>query len=403
MRKRDFIITGLQPWDVPIGSNAKDIALEISKQNRVLYINTPLDKKNFLKERNSDSPDYLQRYNVVKGKAPVLRQISASLWVMDYPFTIWPGNFLPDGKLFDWVNRLNNRRMYQFVKKIIKKIGFNNYLLFIDNDIYRSFYAAEYLKPTFSIYYRRDNMTSAFWRKHAPRLEPKLCQKSDLVTANSLQLAEAVHSYNQHSYDIGQGVDLSNYNINNNYPFPKDMVNIPHPIIGYVGWITSLRLDADLLYQVASRCPQYSFVMVGSEDDFFKKHSLHSLNNVYFLGQKKQIDTISYMAHFDVCMNPQLINKITIGNYPRKVDEYLALGKPVVATRTDTMQIFEGFVWNCIGKEEYLYAIGKALSETNDYDKQQKRIAFAHTHNWSNSVNKLYKAIIEKTTSYGTN
>lgn len=49
MRKRDFIITSLQPWDMPIGSNAKDIALEISKQNRVLYINTPLDKKSFFK------------------------------------------------------------------------------------------------------------------------------------------------------------------------------------------------------------------------------------------------------------------------------------------------------------------------------------------------------------------
>lgn len=49
MRKRDFIITSLQPWDMPIGSNAKDIALEISKQNRVLYINTPLDKKKLFK------------------------------------------------------------------------------------------------------------------------------------------------------------------------------------------------------------------------------------------------------------------------------------------------------------------------------------------------------------------
>ena len=127
MRKRDFIITSLQPWDMPIGSNAKDIALEISKQNRVLYINTPLDKKSFLKDRNSNNPDYLQRYNAIKEKVPTLRQISTSLWVMDYPFSIWPINFIPDGKLFDWINRLNNKRMYQFVKKTIKEIGFNIY------------------------------------------------------------------------------------------------------------------------------------------------------------------------------------------------------------------------------------------------------------------------------------
>ena len=38
---RDFIITSLQTWDIEIGSTIKNTALEISKQNRVLYINTP--------------------------------------------------------------------------------------------------------------------------------------------------------------------------------------------------------------------------------------------------------------------------------------------------------------------------------------------------------------------------
>ena len=33
---RDFVITGLQPWDIAIGSNAKDIAKEIAMHNRVL-------------------------------------------------------------------------------------------------------------------------------------------------------------------------------------------------------------------------------------------------------------------------------------------------------------------------------------------------------------------------------
>ena len=42
---KDFVFTGLQPWDLQIGSNAKDIALDISKHNRVLYNNTPLAKK----------------------------------------------------------------------------------------------------------------------------------------------------------------------------------------------------------------------------------------------------------------------------------------------------------------------------------------------------------------------
>ena len=43
MEGRDFIITSLQPWDIEIGSTIKNTAVEISKRNRVLYINTPLD------------------------------------------------------------------------------------------------------------------------------------------------------------------------------------------------------------------------------------------------------------------------------------------------------------------------------------------------------------------------
>ena len=43
MEKQDFIITSLQPWDIEIGSTIKNTALEISKENRVLYVSTPLD------------------------------------------------------------------------------------------------------------------------------------------------------------------------------------------------------------------------------------------------------------------------------------------------------------------------------------------------------------------------
>lgn len=387
---KQFVFVGMQPWDITIGSNAKDIALEISKQNQVLYINTPLDIKTYMGSENS--PETLQRKSVIKKTLPVIRQINPNLWVLDYPFYIWPVNFLPDGFLFDLVNKINNKKMYQYVKGILNQLSFRDYILFIDNDVYRSFYAKEILEPSLSVYYRRDNLTGPYWNKHKPRLEPLLCQKSDLIVANSIQLANAVKPYNPHSYDAGQGVDLENYDTKRLHPVPSDIKQIAGPIIGYVGYITSLRLDADLLYNVAKERPDYSFVMVGEEDDYFKAHKLHQLPNVYFLGIKKPIDTIDYMANFDVCINPQLINEMTIGNYPRKIDEYLALGKPVVATRTETMDIFDNYVWNCIGSNEYIYAIDQALRET-DPKSINNRIQFAHTHTWTNSVNKIYSFI----------
>lgn len=391
IKDRDFIFTGLQPWDIAIGSNAKDIALEVARHNRVIYVNAPLDKKSI--RSGADTPENRQRRAAVQGGAPLLRTIIPDrLWVLDYPFTIWPFNFLPDGILFDTVNRLNNKKMYSYIRKVAEQFDFKDYLLFIDNDIYKSFYAKEYLEPAFTLYYRRDNMISDYWKKHAPRLEPLLCAKADVVVANSLQLAEAVSPYNSKAFDVGQGVDLSNYSMEQTYPVPEDMKGIPGPIVGYVGWITSRRLDADLLVQVARMRPGYSLVMVGKEDDYFRSHPLHKEPNVFFLGEKKVNEVVDYMAAFDICMNPQKINEVTIGNYPRKIDEYLALGKPVIATRTKTMELFDNYVWNCEGAEEYVAAIDEALTR-NTPEEKERRVRFAHTHSWENSVKKIYSHI----------
>lgn len=76
---RDFIITSLQSWDIAIGSNAKDIAKEISRHNRVLYVNTPVDMLNYL--MHSQSPDVQRTKTLIKNKKNGLRQITANLWI----------------------------------------------------------------------------------------------------------------------------------------------------------------------------------------------------------------------------------------------------------------------------------------------------------------------------------
>ena len=49
---------------------------------------------------------------------------------------------------------------------------------------------------------------------------------------------------------------------------------------------------------------------------------------------KKMEELPSYLYAFDVAINPQKLNEVTIGNYPRKIDEYLAMGKPIVSARS---------------------------------------------------------------------
>lgn len=392
IKGKDFVFTGLQPWDIALGSNAKDIAAEVSADNRVLYISTPLDYLTYKGKGGESRQDILHRRRVVNGELPVLRRLSGTMWTLDFPFTLFPVNKLPDGLIFDFFNYRNNKRMYKFVNNILKELEFKDYILFIDNDVYRSLHAPALLKPAFSVYYRRDNLVSPYWKDHVGRIEPKICAACDMVAANSIYLADMVRPYNPKAYDVGQGLDLSDYNPERTYPVPEDMKHIPGPVVGYAGWITSLRLDAGLLYEVARTMPEVSFVMVGSEDEYFSKHRLHSLKNVYFLGLKQSGEIPDYIAAFDICMNPQLVNEITKGNYPRKIDEYLSLGKRVIATRTPAMEMFAPYVWNCDGAAEYIRAIREALDD-HSAERVQKRIAFAQTHTWKNSVTKIYSHI----------
>jgi len=100
----------------------------------------------------------------------------------------------------------------------------------------------------------------------------------------------------------------------------------------------------------------------------------------------------NYVQAFDVCMNPQLLNNITRGNYPLKIDEYLAMGKPVVASRTKAMKLFENHTYLADKAEEYPALIKKALAENNP-EKENERIRFANSHTWENVIIEFNKAI----------
>jgi glycosyltransferase involved in cell wall biosynthesis len=95
---------------------------------------------------------------------------------------------------------------------------------------------------------------------------------------------------------------------------------------------------------------------------------------VHFLGAKKMEDLPLYVKAFDVCINPQLVNEVTIGNYPRKIDEYLAMGKPTVATSTTAMEVFADYCYLANNKEGYIKSIEAALStNTGEEEKRKKR------------------------------
>jgi glycosyltransferase involved in cell wall biosynthesis len=391
IHNRDIIITGLQPWDIEIGSNCKNIALEFSKHNRVLYVNSPLDFITAYKERHK--PKVKKRLDVINGRVDNLIKINDNLWNFYPGKHVLPLNQLKNNTLFDFFNRINNKRFAGQIKTAIKKLGFKNYILFNDSDMFRSFYLKELLKPECYIYYTRDNLLAVkYWQVQGTRIEPLHMAKSDLVVSNSNFLARLAIKYNPESHFVGQGCDITSFKADNELKLPDDIAAIKYPVIGYIGALKALRLDISVIEHIAKAKKEWNIVLVGPEDEVFRKSNLHNLPNVHFLGPKNESELPSYLKAFDVAINPQILNEVTVGNYPRKIDEYLAMGKPSVATRTEAMEYFSDFVSLAEDKEEWVEAIGKELGNDND-NKRQSRVVFAGGHTWENNVNEIYKLI----------
>jgi glycosyltransferase involved in cell wall biosynthesis len=393
IKGRDIIVHGLQSLDSTIGSNCINIAHEFAKNNRILYVNYPIDRLTLL--RWGSNPLIKKRKEIIAGKQPDLVKVGENMWNLNPKTTLESISKITNRPIFSFVNKINNKRYARQVKKAIDKLDFKDFIIFNDSDFYRAQYFKELLNPSISIYYTRDNMRETdFFKKNGAYFEDKLMKKSDLIVSNSMYLNDIAKVSNSNSVYVGQGCDISQFDIDIISSVPDDIKLISSPIIGYIGALKSSRLSVDIIEHIALSTPEWNIVLVGPEDETFASSNLHNIKNIHFLGSKDESELPNYLNVFDVAINPQILNKLTIGNYPRKIDEYLAMGKPVVATLTKTMEVFKNFTYLAQNKEEYVDLIKKALCD-NTNEKSESRIKFAHNHTWENNVDEIYKAIFD--------
>ena len=385
-----FIIIAQQEWELDLGSNARNLAIEFSKKNAVLYVNPAIDVKSIIKQIRTVHGR--KRLKLALGLGKNTQKISDTLWVHT-PKTISISiNWLKQIKLYNFFNERNGKGFFKSLKQTINQLGWKNEkcVVFNDSQMFTGLFTKKYLQPLLSFYYIRDNLTEhPYFKFHGSRIEPQTIALADAVFANSAYLADYARPYNFKSLDIGQGCETERYEAAFIHPEPTDLALIPHPRIGYVGFLTGERLDINLLEQLALAKNEWQIVLIGPEEVMFQQSNLHNLKNVHFLGSKAPDQLPSYIQHLDVCINPQLINALTIGNYPRKIDEYLAMGKPIVATDTPAMKMFLPHVELAIGVNEYQKAIEKALLPQRISEKNAS-INCAKGHTWEACTEKIY-------------
>ncbi|MEX0596323.1 MAG: glycosyltransferase family 1 protein, partial [Candidatus Paceibacterota bacterium] len=208
--KRDIIMLGIQPWDIEIGCNFKNMALEIAKQHRVLYVNRPLDRITALKKK--EDVKTINRLNSIKKGIGVLDEVSSNLWVFNPQIMLESINWMPAGFIYQFFNKRNNRKLASEVRSASDQLHFKNSILLTDNDFYNGLYLKQYIGLDFEMYYLRDYLLSQpYFHKHGVMAEPKILAQADVVTTNSTYLANYATKYNKATYYIGQGCDVEEF------------------------------------------------------------------------------------------------------------------------------------------------------------------------------------------------
>lgn len=227
--------------------------------------------------------------------------------------------------------------------------------------------------------------------------EADMLRRADvvIVTAPALYESKSRHSANVHL--VPNAVDYDGFQRTlASTEAPADMAALPQPIIGYVGAIND-KLDYDLLLKVALSRPDWSLALVGSVSvqtvgDVAGCEALRRLLNVHFLGLAPVADVPRYIAACRVCLLPYKINERTRNISSLKMYEYLACGKPVVAT--DVPAAHEvGDVVRIAGHDDTVQAIDDSLSEDPAVAARRRSVAAVNT--WEQRVERI-SAIVEQ-------
>jgi len=237
--------------------------------------------------------------------------------------------------------------------------------------------------------------------------EKDLAQLSDQVFTNCTRLSERLSQWNGEVSIFPPGVDLAAFPdepleqpvcSDDSVPFDSSKHGAQSgPVIGYVGGLHR-HVDFDLLAEMADARPNWSWVFVGPFQTSVDK--LRGKDNVLLLGPKPHDELVFYVRSFDVCLVPYVKSVYTETVVPAKLNEYLAVGKCVVATDLPTIREFNDRHNVLIATEnradKFLQAIEEALRQPRDAETIKRRREVAALCDWNTQLEAMSRLMERK-------
>jgi glycosyltransferase involved in cell wall biosynthesis len=384
---RDIICIASIEWDF-LWQGHQEINLRLARAgNRILYIENTGVRAPGLK----DTRRVLKRFKRWGSslRSDGVREVAPNLFVCS------PLVLPPLGP--NWQRQINRRALLPFIRRTARRLGMTDVLLwtYLPTDMAVDIINLLRTPQSVVVYYCIADFSQLTPRVRKLRqTEQAVVESSDLVFAQGPELAAHCIQWNQNVHVFPFGVNLEAFPLaqsNGNssaslFPSGSEMrrlQTLQRPLIGYIGGLHR-HVDLGLLIAMARARPQWSWVFVGAVQTDVGELSL--LPNVHLLGQQPHPDLVRYIRAFDVCIVPYVNSLYTATVVPTKINEYLAVGKPVVSTSLPAVCEFNEehdilFV-SQNQPDDFLEAIERALHSPADEVTVKRRREIASLGDW---------------------
>ena len=223
--------------------------------------------------------------------------------------------------------------------------------------------------------------------------EDELLCASDLTVVTSRRLRERVADHARVVVDVPNACAYEHFapaRRAGDEPVAPGSETTRRPVIGYFGAISAW-FDFDLLRHAVRAHPEWDFVLIGSTWGAPDHADLLAAPNVRFLGELPYDELPQHLARFDVATIPFCLTPLILATSPVKFYEYLAAGKPVVASRLPELEPHPELALLADDPESFTRALERALQEDSPA-RAQARQEFAAAHTWSRRCADLLRA-----------
>jgi uncharacterized SAM-binding protein YcdF (DUF218 family)/glycosyltransferase involved in cell wall biosynthesis len=382
----DIICISSIDWDFIWQGHQEIMSTLAAQGHRVLF----LENTGVRSPKAHDFPRLLKRVRNRWRGTKGFREERSNLYV--YSPLVLP---FPYSRLARWINRW---LMLRPLRRWMRAIAFDRPIVWTFLPTPLALDLIHAVDPALTIFYCVDDLSSSSpGAKRIIPSEQQLFKEADLVfvTSENLRQRAAQTSNRVHVFPIGVNFEQFDRVRIGSDPMPADLQSLKRPVIGYVGGLHQW-VDQQLLVSVASQLPQASFALVGPLQS--DTSTLQRCANVTLLGQRPHVDVPHYVKGFDVGIVPYRLTEYTANVYPAKLNEYLVMGVPVVATDLPEVRRFVADHGDVVSVAAdamaFADAIRRALAES-DPAKAERRIAVAKENSWASRIETMNALIDE--------